>query len=250
MSISVSEQFVHVPFIGYENIISVSDPAQGTNKFIVDYVPSAGGSAYFVPKNSTGDDGDLPSGGSVDSYTSKNPTGRASKMISYMELIGEGPNGENEEANFLVAVAIPSGMAPGAASPLLDKKYSLSNQPPAESFDYSKFLPLVCAKPCLSLFGGALAGSYSGYEPPTGRFPTVPTQEPFDGAGVAGVFMYIPPGFYSSFGQILSDALTLSGFADMTLIDQPQYGILLVSAQFDSDIGSGCLSIDFSHSPS
>jgi hypothetical protein len=254
--ISKSKQFVYIPFLGESNLITVKNNDVGTPvadqvwPFFIDLgsASPAPGGVHYIPKTDDGDDGNLPSGGAVDSYTVKEPNGRRGNMITHMELVGEGANDDGEQPNFLFAVAIPAGMAPGATSPLLDKKYSLSNQPGSESFDYTKFLPLVCAKPCLSLFGGALPGSYSGYEPPTGRFPTTPTAEPFEGGGVSGVFMYIPVGFYPSFGTILDDVFSPSDdVTDLTLVDQPQFGILLISAQFDSDIGSGCLTVDFSH---
>jgi hypothetical protein len=224
---SQSSQFVHVPFIGYENVISVLDNDSGnTEKFVADY--TGAGDLFWVPKSSTGDEGNLPAGAAtVDSYTDKDPNGRPGNMITHMELIGEGADADSEEPNFLTLVAIPAGLAAGAQSPLLDKKYSLSNQPPAESFDYSKFLPLVCAKPCLSLYGGALAGSYSGYEAPTTRFPTVPTAEPFEGAATSGVLFYLPPGFYGNINTILNDLIGGTDAFNITLVDQPQYGRLL-----------------------
>jgi hypothetical protein len=158
-------------------------------------------------------------------------------------------------------VAIPSGMAPGATNPLLDKQYSLSNQPPAESFDYSKFLPRVDARGCLSLYTGPLGGtgsfdtdSFTAFD----RFPTIPHLLPMSEA-FGGTLFYLPPGFYGNINTILNDLTDIVGQFNITLLDTPQYGILCINAQYKSTVaedepgswssdGSGCLTVDFSHS--
>jgi hypothetical protein len=252
---NTSGQFTHVPFIGYKNVVRVKDNATGlTQKFIASLDAASPFVSEWVPRSSGGDEGNIVPGGPgvVPSYTDTEPEGRAGNMITYMHLLGEGPGTDPaDDANFIVMVAIPSGMAPGATSPLLDKKYSLSNQPPAESFDYSKFLPIVEAWGCLSLFGGGVPGSSgSGLTPigPTGRFPTVPSLPPFMD-GVGGTLFYLPPGFYGNINTILNDMFGVAGQFNVTLLDQPQYGILCISAQWLGEVvGSGCLTIDFSHS--
>lgn len=250
-----SNQFTHVPYIGYGNVIQVQDNDENQkNKFIVTFdvgfvSPSNG---TWVPKASNGDEGNLDLGGSVSSYTNKNPNGRAGNMITHMELLGEGNDLKGADPAFLVLVAIPSGMAPGATSPLLDKKYSLSNQPPAESFDYSKFLPRCDAHGCFSLYGGATPGYSGSYnEPlgPTGRFPSVPMLPPWEG-GTCGPLFYLPPGFYGNINTILNDLFGVPAQFNITLIDQPQYGIMAMMALFEDQdgVGSGCFTVDFSHS--
>jgi hypothetical protein len=73
---------------------------------------------------------------------------------------------------------------------------------------------------------------------------------------MCGPLFYLPPGFYGSINTILNDlfgavAVPNTTFPfNITLIDQPQYGIMAMMAAYeDSDaIGSGCFTVDFSHS--
>jgi hypothetical protein len=246
-----STRFSHVPLIGYGNIIRVRDnDANADKKFIVAkdnsiHVPAYAGK--WVPPAVRGDGGST----AVDSYTDKDPTGRAGNMITHVELLDR-TEAAHSQPNFLMLVAIPSGMAPGATNPLLDKQYSLSNQPPAESFDYSKFLPRVDARSCLSLYTSQLGGSDGSiYFTAMDRFPTIPHLLPMREA-FGGTLFYLPPGFYGNINTILND-LTIVDQFNITLLDTPQYGILCINAQYvdhqnEHNDGSGCLTVDFSHS--
>lgn len=248
MTIGQSSQFSYVPFVGLDNIPDVLDSDSGlTQKLFIDFVQSDGAKTKYVPKNSIGDGGN---GTTVDSFTNKNPEGRRGNMITHCEILGEGSNPDSEDANFLIGVEIPAGMAAGASSPLLDKQYSLSKQPPAESFDYSKFLPIVTARCALSMYGKEVgSGTSSGPFIDNDKFPTVPTLAPFDGAGCGGTFLYIPQGFYGNISAIINDALGLAApdAFNIALVNPPQYGLLLVNVLFDNKNGSGNFTIDFSH---
>lgn len=249
MPIGTSSQFTYVPFVGHDNIVDITDNDDGgaTKKLFVDFVQGDGSRSKYVPKNAVGDGGN---GSTVDSFTDKDPEGRRGNMITHCEILGEGGNPDNEDANFLIGVEIPAGMAPGASSPLLDPKYSLSNQPPAESFDYSRFLPIVTARCALSMYGKQVgSGTSSGPFVDNDRFPTVPTLAPFDGAGCGGTFLYIPQGFYKNINTILNDALGLAApdQFNIAFLDPPQYGVLIINVLFDNQEGSGNFTVDFSH---
>lgn len=253
MAIGQSAQFTYVPFIGLENIPDVLDADSGdTQKLFIDFVQSDGSATKYVPKNALGDGGNTPVPGTVDSFTKKDPSGRRGNMITHCEILGEGLD-PVEQANFLIGVEIPAGMAPGATSPLMDPKYSLSKQPPAESFDYSKILPIVTARCALSMYGKEVGGgTSSGPFIDNDKFPTVPALAPFDGAGCGGTFLYIPKGFYGDLSAIINDTLGLAApdQFDISLVNPPQYGILLVNVLFDNTQGSGNFTIDFSHTVS
>ena len=240
-----SEQFTHVPFIGYDNIIRVKDTATGKHHpFIISL--GATNTPFFVPKCKLGDEGNLDFGGTVSSYTDKDPDGRRGKMITRYELLGEGPNALEETSRFYTLVAIP----PGLGGLLLDPKYTVANQPPAQSFDYSQWLPLVHACCTLSFYGGVVPYS-SGSQPfQNNKFPTTPKLPPLGTENCAGPFLYFPPGFYPSIASILNTVFGVSAYT-FTLDDDPQYGILMVQAEFDAgtgEEGSGCVMVDFSHS--
>ena len=147
MAIGQSSQFTYVPFVGHGNIPDVLDNDSGnTEKLFIDFVQSDGARTKYVPKNGDGDGGNSPVPGTVDSFTDKDPNGRRGNMITHCDILGQEKAANTEEANFLIGAEIPSGMAPGATDPLMDPKFSLSKQPPAESFDYSRFLPIVTAR--------------------------------------------------------------------------------------------------------
>jgi hypothetical protein len=249
-----STRFSHVPLIGYGNIIRVRDnDANADKKFIVAKENTQFQPAYvgrWVPPAVRGDGGST----AVDSYTDKDPTGRTGNMITHVELLDLTAPSSIPRPNFLMLVAIPSGMAPGATSPLLDKQFSLSNQPPAESFDYSKFLPRVDARGCLSLYTSQLGGGNFDTDSFTAmdRFPTIPHLLPMREA-LGGTLFYLPPGFYGNINTILNDLTDTVGQFNITLLDTPQYGILCINAQYldfqnEHSDGSGCLTVDFSHS--
>ena len=246
----LSTPFSYVPYIGDSNIINVIDNTTGLpHKFLMSL--DAAGKPYFIPKNAKGDEGNALNGaGSVASYTSKKPTGRAGTMITYLDLISEGVNTNSELLDLLLLVRIPAGLAG-----LLGPEYTLSKQPPAESFDYSKWLPRTEAHGCLSFYGGVQSSS-SGLSPSTGRFPTLPSLPPFT-SGSACPLLYLPPGFEGGINTILNGLqdpdigiAPFSGF-DVTVDDDALYGTLLVAGSFNAGVfgeGTGKITVDFSHS--
>lgn len=244
---NVSVPFTYVPYVGHENIVNVTDNDTGlTKKAIVSL--SAAFQPSFVPKNASGDSG----GGAVASYTSTDPVGRRGNMITNIDLLssGEASDDPEETSLFYMLVRIPAGLAG-----LLPPQYTLANQPPVGSFDYSKFMPRTDARGCLSFYGVTDILS-SGFFPPTTRFPTVPNLPPF-AEGAACPLLYIPVGFYPSINTILNDlngTTTVTGF-NITIDDDQDitdlYGAMLIQFSFNGSEfaeGSGKVEVDFSHS--
>jgi hypothetical protein len=241
----LSTLFSYVPLIGAQNILQVTDNDSGLK---VPFLASLGtAAAAWVPKNAVGDDGNNPAPGSVASFTSTDPKGRAGNMITHLEVIGEGDTDIGEIGTLLSLVLIPSG-----EKGLLGNGYSLSAQPPAGSFDMSSFLPRVDAKGKPSLYGSA--DSYTFFPgTPTGRFPTAPRTRAYTAAAGYSL-MYIPPSFFSNINTILNDLLGFTAFNVTAQTPNKLYGAMLVAAQYavtdDSYplLGAGDLTVDFSHS--
>lgn len=244
-----STPFTYVPYIGHENIVNVIDNDTGASrKFIVSL--DASFKPRFVLKNASGDNGNQ---GSVASYTSTDPKGRRGNMITNLDIISDGifdPK-STEASSFYMLVRIPTGL-----SGLLGPQYSLANQPPAGSFDYSKFMPRTDAYGCLSFYGDTDVSS--GVLPLTARFPTVPSLPQFE-SGSACPLLYFPVGFYPNINTILNDlnsTTTVTGF-NLTVDDDQDitdnYGAMLIEIVFNGDPGvqdpgTGKIEVDFSHS--
>jgi hypothetical protein len=245
-----SQKFSYVPYVGHGNIIRAHDNDRDVDrKFII--ASSSGPTCVWVQKDPSGDDGNLRAGGSAESYTSKDPSGRVlggdGDMLTTLDFISDEESQASETSPFIMLTAIPSGLA----GLLLDTKYNLSNQPPEGSFDYSQWLPRISAVGKLSFYGGLVEAS-SGESGPfdqTGRFPSVPTQEPADDIESCGPLLYIPPGFYDDINTIFNDLLEPSTPINIELIDRPQTGILasVVTTELDSNFQ---WAVDFSWSGS
>lgn len=241
----LSTLFSYVPLIGHKNLVTVTDANSGLTVPFLASLSAA--DAAWVPKNAVGDDGNNPAPGSVASFTDNDPAGRAGNMITQLEVIGEGVSAISEIGTILALLAIPSG-----ETHLLGNGYSLSKQPPAESFDMSSFLPRVDAKGKPSLYGSA--DSYSFFPGiPTGRFPTAPRTRPYL-AAAAYPLMYIPASFYPNLNTILNDLLGIAPFNVSVKAGQALYGSVLVAAHYAvtddqyPTLGAGDLTVDFSHS--
>jgi hypothetical protein len=239
-----SALFSYVPLIGIGNLMNaVDNDGGGTKPFLI----SVGDEGAWVPQNAVGDYGNQPTLDTVDSFTSETPEGRAGKMITSFEVIGEGTSAIGEVGTLLALVAVPPG-----ESGLLQGAYTLSRQPPEESFNLAAFLPRTDAKGQPSLFG--TADSYAFFPGlPTGRFPTGPRTRPYDSAS-AYVLAYLPVSFYPNINTVVNDLLGFE-MIDVTLqVNSAPHGAMLVAVHFavlNDDYplrGAGVVKVDFSHS--
>jgi hypothetical protein len=248
-----SQKFSYVPYVGHGNIIRARDnDRNGVERKFIIASASSGPQSVWVQKDVAGDDGNINSGGSVDSYTSQDPQGHVlggdGDMLTTLDFIGDELSQAEENGPYIMLTAIPSGL-----QGLLGAEYSLANQPPAGSFDYSQWLPRVAAEGKLSFYGGLVDGSSgdSGPFSATGRFPTVPVQEPATDINGCGPLLYLPPGFYDDVNTIFNDLLQPLDPINITLLDRPQTGILATVVLGDQlEFSNFQWSVDFSWSGS
>ncbi len=250
-----SQNFSYVPFVGKNNISRFKDNETGLERVgLMAFNEDAGPDPIWITKENTGDDGNIiTAGGTVESYTTKEPAGRElggdGNMLTSIQLVADAEEPAGEGGPFISFNAIPAGLE----GLLLDSKFNLGNQPPEGSFDYSQWLPRYAAKGVVGFYGGLVPPSYqSSPNNPlpwdaTGRFPSIPGVEP-GSVDFCGPLLYLPSGFYGDISQILNDLWSPDDPIDISLIDAPQYGVLVSILQAETSAIDW--SIDFSWSGS